>query len=163
MGGSGIDFTTLYETERDGMARSLLVIGGDAEAARDAVAEAFSRAYERWPRIAAMDSPSGWVYRVALNELRRRMRRRAHESRLLRRERPHPIPPADIDPDLWDAVAALPVRQREAIVLRYVGDLTERDVASVLGISEGGVSAALVAARRRLADQLTDRKEASAS
>ena len=44
MGGSGIDFTTLYETERDGMARSLLVIGGDAEAARDAVAEAFSRA-----------------------------------------------------------------------------------------------------------------------
>jgi hypothetical protein len=34
VGGSGIDFTTLYETERDGMARSLLVIGGDADAAR---------------------------------------------------------------------------------------------------------------------------------
>jgi RNA polymerase sigma-70 factor, ECF subfamily len=162
VGGSGIDFTTLYETERDGMARSLLVIGGDADAARDEVAEAFSRAYERWPRIAAMDSPGGWVYRVALNELRRRMRRRAHESRLLRRERPHPIPPVDLDPELWDAVAALPIRQREAIVLRYVGDLTERDVASVLGISEGAASAALVAARRRLADQLTDRKETNA-
>ena len=126
------------------------------------MAEAFSRAYERWPRIAAMDSPSGWVYRVALNELRRRMRRRRHESRLLRRERPHPIPPVDFDPELWDAVAALPVRQREAIVLRYVGDLTERDVASVLGISEGAASAALVAARRRLAGQLTDRKETNA-
>jgi RNA polymerase sigma-70 factor (ECF subfamily) len=162
VGGSGIDFTTLYETERDGMARSLLVIGGDADEARDAVAEAFSRAYERWPRIAAMDSPSGWVYRVALNELRRRVRRRAHESRLLRRERPHPIPPADIDPELWDAVAALRIRQREAIVLRYVADLTERDVASVLGISDGAASAALVAARRRLADQLTDRKETNA-
>ena len=139
-----------------------LVIGRDPEAARDAVAEAFSRAYERWPRIASMDSPHGWVYRVALNELRRRMRRRAHESRLLRRERLHPIPPADIDPQLWDAVSALPLRQREAIVLRYVGDLTERDVASVLGISEGAASAALVAARRRLADQLTDRKETNA-
>ena len=162
MRGSGIDFTTLYETERDGMARSLLVIGGDAEAARDAVAEAFSRAYERWPRVASMDSPNGWVYRVALNELRRRMRRRALESRLLRRERLPPISPADIDPELWDAVAALPLRQREAIVLRYVGDLTERDVASVLGISEGAASAALVAARRRLADQLTDRKETNA-
>jgi DNA-directed RNA polymerase specialized sigma24 family protein len=59
-------------------------------------------------------------------------------------------------------VAALPLRQREAIVLRYVGDLTERDVARVLGISEGATSAALVAARRRLVEQLTDRKEANA-
>jgi RNA polymerase sigma-70 factor (ECF subfamily) len=162
VGGGGIDFATFYETERDGIARSLLVIGGDAEAAHDAVAEAFSRAYERWPRIASMESPNGWVYRVALNELRRRMRRCALESRLLRRERLCPIPPADIDPELWDAVAALPRRQREAIVLRYVGDMTERDVATVLGITEGAASAALVAARRRLADQLTDRKEANA-
>jgi RNA polymerase sigma-70 factor (ECF subfamily) len=152
----------MYESERDGMARSLHVISGDAEAARDAVAEAFSRAYERWPRVASMDSPSGWVYRVALNELRRRMRRRGLESRLLRRERLHAIPPADIDPELWDAVAALPQRQREAIVLRYVGDLTERDVASVLRISEGAASAALVTARRRLAEQLADRKEVDA-
>jgi RNA polymerase sigma-70 factor (ECF subfamily) len=144
------------------MARSLLVIGGDAEAARDAVAEAFGRAYERWPRVASLDSPGGWVYRVALNELRRRMRRRALESRVLRRERLASIPPSDIDPELWDAVAALPRRQREAIVLRYVGYLTERDVAGVLGISEGAASAALVAARRRLAEQLTDRKEANA-
>jgi RNA polymerase sigma-70 factor (ECF subfamily) len=160
-GVGGIDFTTLYETQREGMARSLLVIGGDAEAARDAVAEAFSRAYERWPRVASMESPGGWVYRVALNELRRRMRRRAFESRLLRRERRRPISPPDIDPELWSAVAALPSRQREAIVLRYVGDLTEGDVARVLGISEGAASAALVAARRRLAEQLTDRKEAN--
>jgi RNA polymerase sigma factor (sigma-70 family) len=153
----------LYETERDGMARSLLVISGDAEAARDAVAEAFSRACERWPRVAAMDSPSGWIYRVALNELRRRTRRHDLESRLLRRERLHPVSPPDVDPELWDAVAALPRRQREAIVLRYVGDLTERDVASALGISEGAASAALVGARRRLAEQLADRKEANAS
>jgi RNA polymerase sigma-70 factor (ECF subfamily) len=161
--GRGIDFTTLYETEREGMARSLLLIGGDAEAARDAVAEAFSRAYERWPRVADMDSPSGWLYRVALNELRRRMRRRDLEHRLLRRERLHPVPPPDSDPELWDAVAALPRRQREAIVLRYVGDLTERHVATALGISEGAASAALVAARRGLAVQLADRKEANAS
>ena len=109
-----------------------------------------------------IDGLAGWIYRVALNDLRRRMRRRALESRLLLRERLHPIPPPDIDPELWDAVGALPRRQREAIVLRHVGDLTERDVASVLRISEGAASAALVAARRRLAEQLTDRKEASA-
>lgn len=161
MASDGRDFAGFYDAEREPMARALLIIGGDAEAACDAVAEAFSRAYARWPRVSAMDSPMGWVYRVALNDLRRRMRRRAHERLLLRRVHVEIVPPADIDPELWAAVAALPPRQREAIVLRYVGDLTEREVATVLGISEGAASNALTAARRRLADQLTDREEAS--
>jgi RNA polymerase sigma-70 factor, ECF subfamily len=122
------------------------------------VAEAFCRAYERWPRVRAMRSPGGWVYRVALNDLRRRLRRRQLEHRLLRRSNPAPPPALAVDPDLWDAVAALPPRQREAVVLRYVADQTERVVASVLGISEGAVSSALVAARRTLAAEL-DRQE----
>jgi RNA polymerase sigma-70 factor (ECF subfamily) len=151
-----IDFSTWYAREREGVVRSLLVIGGDPEVARDAVAEAFSRAYERWHRVAAMDSPTGWVYRVALNEIRRRERRRRIEARLLRRRAdPRPAaPPPDVDPELWDAVAALPRREREVVVLRYVADLREREVAEALGISEGAASAALVAARRRLARTL---------
>ena len=159
-GVDGEDFSAWYIAQRDGMARSLLMIGGDAEAVQDAVAEAFSRAYERWSRVGSMRSPAGWVYRVALNELRRRMRRRAFESRLLRRDRQSVVTPVEVDPELWAAVAALSPRQREAVVLRYVADLTERDVADALGISEGAASAALVAARRHLADRLTDRKEA---
>ena len=140
----GIDFSRWYTDERDRLVRSLLVIGGDAEAARDAVAEAFSRAYERWARVSAMASPTGWVYRVALNELRRRERRRRVESRLLG-------------------------RRQALVVLRYVADLREREVAAALGISEGAASAALAAARRRLArvlgttdEDTTDEKEASA-
>jgi RNA polymerase sigma-70 factor (ECF subfamily) len=160
MGSDGQDFASFYEAEREPMARTLLVIGGDAEAASDAVAEAFSRAYERWPRVAVMDAPMGWVYQVALNDLRRRLRRRAHEGRLLRRVQVDPVPPAEVDPQVWAAVAALPLRQREAIVLRYVGDLTEREVATVLGISEGAASNALATARRRLAGELNDHEEA---
>ena len=44
MASDGRDFAGFYDAEREPMARALLVIGGDAEAARDAVAEAFSRA-----------------------------------------------------------------------------------------------------------------------
>lgn len=154
----GIDFATWYAEERDALVRSLLVIGGDREAVRDAVAEAFSKAYADWGRIAAMASPTGWVYRVGLNELRRRGRRRRVEVRLLRqRSVPPPVAPPDVDPELWAAVAALPPRQREVLVLRYVADMRERDVAAVLGISVGAASAALVAARRRLATELDSR------
>ena len=158
MDSGGIDFSTWYAEERDALVRSLLVIGGDREAARDAVAEAFSSAYADWGRIAAMTSPTGWVYRVALNELRRRGRRRRIEMRLLgqRSVRP-PVAPPDVDPELWAAVAALPPRQREVLVLRYLADMRERDVAAILGISVGAAPAALVAARRRLATELDTR------
>lgn len=151
----GIDFSTWYGAERDGVVRALVVISGDPDGARDAAAEAFSRAYERWGRVSAMTSPTGWVYRVALNEVRRRERRRRTELRLLgRRTAPPPVPGPDLDPELWAAVAGLPAREREVIVLRYVADLRERDVAAALGISEGAASAALVAARRRLASAM---------
>ena len=151
----GIDFSAWYVSERERLVRSLMVISGDPEGARDAVAEAFSRAYERWGRVATMASPTGWVYKVALNEVRRRERRRALESRLLRRDAPpSPATLPDVDPELWRAVAGLPRREREVVVLRYVADLRERDVATALGISEGAASAALVTARRRLASAL---------
>ena len=160
---SELEFESWYAAERDVVVRSLVVLAGDPETARDATAEAFSRAYERWPRVRAMQSPAGWVYRVALNELRRRMRRRRLESQLLGGARSDTLQAVDVDPELWAAVAALSTRQREVIVLRYVADLTEREVAAVLGISEGAASAALTVGRRRLAEQLAYQEEPSTS
>jgi RNA polymerase sigma-70 factor (ECF subfamily) len=160
-----IDFSTWYAAERDGLVRSLLVLGADPDGARDAVAEAFSRAYERWGRVASMAAPTGWVYRVALNDLRRRHRRSRMEGTLLARTRGRARPDGSdgtgepggthADAELWAAVTELPLRQRQVIVLRYVADLRERDVAVALGISEGAASAALSAARRRLAEALS--------
>jgi RNA polymerase sigma factor (sigma-70 family) len=66
------------------------------------------------------------------------------------------LPPDAVDPDLWRAVARLPRRQREAVALRYLADLTEAEIATVMRISEGAVSATLTRARRELAASLTD-------
>lgn len=139
----------------------MTVVAGDADLAADCVAEAFSRAYERWDRIAPGPNPTGWVYRVAMNVVRRQLRRRAVEARLLRRVVPATVtPPADVTPELWAEVAALPQRQREAVALRYVADLSEAEVAQVLGVAVGTASSTLTAARRRLADRLAHLKEA---
>ena len=54
------------------------------------------------------------------------------------------------DHELWQAVGRLPRRQRTAIVLRYVADLPEADIAAAMGIARGTVAATLAAARRRL-------------
>lgn len=106
-----------------------------------------------------MSSPGGWVQVVALNQLRRVLgRRRREKVMILRRSSPEPIcgPLALPDPDLWAAVAALPRRQRSAVVLRYVHDLTEAAIAEVMGISRGAVASTLAAAQGNLRQTLSE-------
>ncbi|PZS23218.1 MAG: hypothetical protein DLM54_01600, partial [Acidimicrobiales bacterium] len=76
-----------------------------------------------------LESRSDWVYRVALNVLPRSIRRQSLERRLLARP-VGLVQPVPTDPDLWEAVWSLPARQRQAVVLRFVADLTEPDIAS---------------------------------
>ena len=56
--------------------------------------------------------------------------------------------------EVWELVRALPERQRVAVVLRYVADLTEPDIAIAMGIARGTVASTLAAARERLAEIL---------
>lgn len=160
-GGAGNDggFERWYRHEHPRVVAALAVAGGDVDVAREATDEAFVRAYERWARVRMMASPGGWLYRVALNELRRKLRRRTLERELLRRQRADEIdqrPPPVADPRVWEAVRGLPRRQRSAVALRYVLDLSERDVAVTMGISRGAASATLSAARKNLQRTLVD-------
>ncbi len=102
-----------------------------------------------------MDSPGAWTYRVALNVLRRRARRAGIEDVLLRRRW---IDDAEmsplLDPELWAAVRALPLRQRTAVALRYVDDLSYSEIASRMGIAVGTVAPTLAKAHQRLARSL---------
>lgn len=143
-------FEEWYAANADRLVRSMTVATGDSDGAADAVAEAAARALPKWDSIV---DPSAWIYRVALNVVRRRERRRAMETRLLRREQvtARSVSASAVhDLDLWAAVDLLPPRMREVIALRYVGDLTEGQAATALGISEGAVSSALSAARGQL-------------
>lgn len=58
--------------------------------------------------------------------------------------------------ELWQLVRALPARQRTAVVLRHVADLTEPEIGEAMGISRGGVSSTLRAAHSSLRRQLAD-------
>lgn len=153
MAGDDGSFDRWYRTEHPRLLALLTVVAGDTELAADVTAEAFTRALERWDRVALMESPSAWTYRVGVNLVRRRLRRAAVERRLWSTPTEAPTPPA-LEPELWAAVRALPARQRTAVALRYLRDLPQAEVAAVMGVTPGTVSATLTAARRQLAGRL---------
>jgi RNA polymerase sigma factor (sigma-70 family) len=94
---------------------------------------------------------------VAVNLVHRRGRRQRTERTALDRFRPTSSTTTTAAPpeiELWQAVAALPQRQRVAVVLRYLGDLTEAQTAEAMGVAPGTASAALSAARASLSRTL---------
>jgi RNA polymerase sigma-70 factor (ECF subfamily) len=149
------EFVAWYRAESGRVRTVLAGVCGDAALAEEATAEAFAKAFAGWPAVRAKDSPTAWVYRVALNEVRSRLRRRRHERHYLARQALAPVPPPQ-EPrtDLWDALRELSPRARTAVVLRYVADLTEPQVAAAMGLSTGTVASLLSRSRRRLAELL---------
>ena len=149
-----IDFEAWYRHEHPRLVTLLAASTGDAPLAREAADEAVARAFERWERVSRMDSPAGWTYRVALNVVRRRARRNALERGILRRIRHDDVPgPTG---ELWLLVADLPPRQRTAVLLRHVGQLTEAEIADVMRVARGTVSSTLRSAYRRLGAELDE-------
>ena len=150
-------FEHWYRCSYPRLVRALWLITGDRAHAEDVVAETCSRALTRWSSVSEMTNPTGWAYTVAVNLARRQARRRS----LLRTRVDGHTPPQspDLDDeaiDVWRAVRSLPPRQRQAVALRYIGDLSEAEVAQAMGISVGTASATLSQARVRLGESLRE-------
>jgi RNA polymerase sigma-70 factor (ECF subfamily) len=154
-------FSIWYRREATDMAQTIAVAFERGELAQEVTAEAFARAWADWDRVSAMASPGGWVYRVAVNLMRSRLRRAQLERRLAKQApAASVVPPPGVRNDaLWDAVRALAPRARMAIALRYVADLPEADIATVMGVSRGTVASTLSSARRHLAQALVSEEE----
>lgn len=153
------DFAAWYRSEHPSLVAALCAVTRETDAARDATDEAFARCLLHWDRVRAMASPAGWTYRAALNELRRTLRRRSLERRLTSRLPARDPAPAPHYEEVWDLLSSLSSRQRTAVVLRYVADLPEADIAVAMGVRRGTVASTLFDAHRRLA-ALTNGSEA---
>lgn len=134
-------------------------LSGSRWAAEDLAQEAFLRAHRDWVRVRRMTSPGGWVRRVALNLARSRMRRLRSETLAKLRVEPTSVmsnPVSDSESEaFWEEVRRLPSRQAQALVLRYIEDLSVAEIADVLDIAEGTVKALLHQGRERLRRQLS--------
>lgn len=125
---------------------ALTLYSGDRGLAEELAQEALARACRAWPRVAAMAAPGAWVHRVAINLAKRHFRRQRLWQAVLRRHAGR-APDDHHDEDVAAtlavraAVAALPPRQRTALVLRYYSDLPVAEVAAAMGCAPGTVKA----------------------
>jgi RNA polymerase sigma-70 factor (ECF subfamily) len=125
---------------------------GDPDLVEECADEAFARALAHWPNIRTMDHPRAWLQTVALNVLRRTQRRRSLEDKVMGRLRPdQAVEAVSPLPEVWLAVGVLPPRQQLAVVLRYVADLAEDEIAVTMGVTRGTVASTLSDARHTLA------------
>ncbi|HEX7165995.1 MAG TPA: sigma-70 family RNA polymerase sigma factor [Acidimicrobiales bacterium] len=122
---------------------------GSADDAEDVAQEALLKAHGAWPSIAPY--AEAWVSRVSTNAALSRLRRRT-PSLDDRRAAIDDTGPVAQRVDVLRALEALPARQREAVVLRHVLDLGERDTAAAMGCSPGAVKRHLHRAMATLRD-----------
>ena len=143
-------FQAFYVARRAAVLRLLVgMVGPDA--AQDCFQETFLKALRAWPPPEQGARLDAWVltiaHRTAIDELRRRRREIVVEAvpEQLVDDRSDQVLARLDAADLWAAVAVLPPKQRAAVVLRSVLDLSHAQVARVLGGSEQS-------ARRAFAD-----------
>jgi RNA polymerase sigma-70 factor (sigma-E family) len=113
---------------------------GDRSEAEDVAQEACARAYSRWSSV--KDHAEPWCVRVASNlalDLLRARTRAVRRNERLRANDSATAPAVDERLDLYAALEKLSRRQRETVVLRYLGDLSEAQTADLIGCSVGSV------------------------
>jgi RNA polymerase sigma factor (sigma-70 family) len=132
-------------------------IVGEREGAREAVQEAFAsivRARHGFRRAGSLEA---WVWRAVINAARKQKRRAPRETRLHAEPSSNGTAPEPRErSELAALVAALPERQRLILFLRHYADLDYRQIARILGVKTGTVSASLHAAHRTLRRQLSE-------
>ncbi|MHB1009323.1 MAG: SigE family RNA polymerase sigma factor [Propionibacteriaceae bacterium] len=143
----------LYESHWAGVVRLVWLLLHDQQAAEDVAQDAYIATYRNWDRLRNEEAAVAYLRRCAVNGARSVQRhlmvvRRETQAEGNRAEATGRLtaPGSDeaalmrLDSDqLMAALATLPGRQREVIVLRYYSDLSEAQIAEALDISPGSV------------------------
>jgi RNA polymerase sigma-70 factor (sigma-E family) len=154
--------TRLYREQWAGMVRLSLLMLGDRPSAEDAVQESFAAMYRRWDKIKDGARVEAYLRSAVLNTSRSVLRRR--KLALLHRGQPEPAvwsaeSAAMIGEDRREVLAALatlPARRREVLVMRFYLHLSDADIAQTLGISEVSVRSTASRALKSLGHKLKE-------
>lgn len=151
--------------------RYAYLLAGNHADAEDLAQQTLLKAYGAWSRIKNAHSPVAYLRRILSNTFLSQKRPKARRLELLTDAPPDrgADPPDGVEErmTLWPHVKSLPPRQRAVVVLRYYEDLSEQEIADVLGCSRGTVKStahhALTSLRKALAAQDGDAQDGTES
>ncbi len=156
--------TALYSAHYRSLVRLAMLLVRDTATAEEVVQDAFVALHGAWRRLRDTDKALAYLRQSVVNRSRSVLRHRA----VVEKYAPKGLPDAPSAENgaigelersaVIEALRGLPTRQREALVLRYYGDLSEAEIASAMGISKGAVkshTARGMAALRTVLEQLS--------
>ena len=149
----GVDFVEFVANRSAALFRTAYVLTGDRHTAEDLVQGALEKACRRWNRVAAADSPEAYVRRILVNLANDRWRGLGYD---LAAEPPDGPDPRDAyqgvehRDQLTRALHALPIGMRTVIVLHYLHDMGDAEIAAALGVTPSSVRSQLSRGLARL-------------
>ena len=159
------EFADWMAARQVALVRTAYLLTGNQHAAEDLVQATLTKLYLAWDRISDRQHVDAYARRALVNEHRSTWRRASRHLEVLS-EAPPDTGHAPVAYDgereaVWQFVQSLPPRQRAVVVLRYYEDLSEAQIAELLGISTGTVksqaSRALASLRARVPGREEDR------
>jgi RNA polymerase sigma-70 factor (sigma-E family) len=163
-GDAPVTIDDLYRSHRMGMVRLAILLVDDISSAEDVVQEAFAGLYKHWSGLRDRRAAIGYLRTAVVNGSRSMLRRRRTarnyvppDSGTARSAESLAIMSAE-HRAVVEALSDLPDRQREVLVLRYYGGLSEAEIAGETGLARGTVKSTASRAIAKLTDAIKQRE-----
>jgi len=150
------DFASFYDDQFLSMVRLATMTIGQPDVARDIVQDAFVGLHDRW---SVVEFPKAYVRRSVINGCRSRARRERIRRPLTRNTPgldPGDRPVEQVVDEMTDVLAALSVRERAAIILKFYEQRSEAEIAEMIGCRPGSVGPMVSRALAKLRSELGD-------
>lgn len=145
-------FEEFFDAERSRLFRALVLVTRNAHEAEELMQDAFLKVWEKWERVGALEDPTGYLYRTAMNGSRSAYRRAVLALRhtILPAAATDPYEEVEARDEALRSLARLTPRQRSAVVVTQLLGYGFDEAARILGIRPGTVRVLLSQARAAL-------------
>jgi RNA polymerase sigma-70 factor (ECF subfamily) len=156
--GHAPSFEEFYEASYRRLFTALCLVTGNRHEAEEVMQDAFLRVFERWDKVAGLEAPEAYLFRTAMNVFRNRYRRATLALR-----RTLSLAPATDDLAAVEArdevirlLRGLPPRERAAVLLTSIMDLSNEEAGRMLGVKASTVRALTSRARAQMKDKVVE-------